>query len=87
MRAQVGTLQQTRVGGYGIARFQQDDIAGNQLAGEDILCVPVAPHAHVRHRHALQRRHGLLGAVFLRKAQQAVEQDYDHNHHGVDCFA
>jgi hypothetical protein len=51
------------------------------------LHLAVTTHAHGRHRHALERSHCLLGAVFLRVTEDAVENDNRKDHHRLQLVS
>ena len=62
-------------------------ITQDQVPRGDLLDVPVPPHPDIGHGQFLQRRHGLLGAVFLGETEHGVQHHDDHNHHGVGGLA
>ena len=65
---------QPRVGGDGVAFFDEDDVAGHELGRRDALPLAVADDVRVRRRHLAQRRHRLLRARLLDVAHDRVEQ-------------
>jgi hypothetical protein len=72
---------------YAVARGEQDDVAGHELDSGELLLPPVANVGRGRCGHRAQRLHGLLGAVLLREAEDAVEQQDRHDRDGVDDLA
>jgi hypothetical protein len=57
-----GRLNQARVGGNGIAFFDQYDIAGHNLGSRDAAPLAVANHVGVRRGNLAQRGHRLFGS-------------------------
>lgn len=85
--AQVDTLQDTTIGRYHVAGFQDHNVTGHQVARRYLLQAAVTPHTYRRHRHAFERRHRLLGAIFLCKAEDAVQHDDGQNDDRFDLIA
>ena len=73
-RLQRGGLDQPRVGGNGVAFFDEDDVAGHDLGRRDALPLAVADDVGMCRRHLAQRRHRLLRARLLNVAHDRVEQ-------------
>ena len=71
---QRGRLDQPRVGRNGVAFFDEDDVAGHELARRDALPLAVPNDVGVRRRHLAQRRHRLFRARLLDVAHERVEQ-------------
>ena len=65
---------QARIGRNGVALFDEDDVAGDELRRRNAPPLAVADHVGVRGRHLAQRRHRLLGARLLNVAHDRVEQ-------------
>ncbi len=87
LHTQIDRFDHTAVGGDGAAGFQQDDIAGDQIARRRLLDMTAAANAHVGDGHFLQGGHGLFGAVFLSEAEDGIEYDDDQDDDGVFIFA
>ena len=75
-------LDQPRVGGNGVALFDEYDVAGHELARRDALPGAVPYDVGVRRRHLAQRRHRLLGAGLLEVAHERVEEHDGEDRHG-----
>ena len=82
-RLQRGGLDQPRVGGNGVAFFDEDDVAGYEFCRRNALSAAVANDIGVRRRHLAQRRHGLLRAGLLEVAHERVEQHDGEDRDGL----
>ena len=74
---QLRNLDQPQVGRNLVARLQQHDVARHQRRGGHHLHGSAAQHRGVRRRQLAQRRHGLVGAPGLNKADDGIEH-HDH---------
>ena len=68
-------MHQPRVGGNGVALFDEDEVAGHHLGRRDALLRAVPYDLGVGRRHLAQRRHRVLGSGLLDVAHDRVEQD------------
>ena len=68
-------FDQPRVGRNGVAFFDEDDVAGDDIRGGDAASLAAADDGGVRGRHRAQGRHRRFGARFLHVAHGGVEQD------------
>ena len=75
--------QQSAIGGNAVARFQQDDIAGNQKTGINFDNLFIAPNPGARRQHTLQSGQCSFRPMFLIKAQAGVEQHHTNDYHGI----
>ena len=73
--AQIDTLDHAHVGGDEVACLQGDYVAGDQVAGRDLLELAIAEGAHVGDGEFLERGDGLLGAVLLEEAEDGKEHN------------
>lgn len=80
---QLRNLDESQVGRDLVAGFQQHDVAGHQHGGRNHLHRTAAQHGGVRRRQLAQRRHGLVGAPSLHKADDGVEHHDDEDHQCV----
>ncbi len=70
-----GGLQQSRIGGDGIAFLHQNDVPGHNLGGGNAAALPPAHHGGERGGHMPQRGHGRFGPGFLNVAHQGVQHN------------
>ena len=77
------TFEQAEVGGYTVAGFEEDDIAGNKKGGVEGLPVAVAQHRGFGGKKRFDGIEGLLGFAFLNNADDAVDQDHSENDAGI----
>jgi len=85
--AQFMLLDEAQIGRQAIAGGKQDDIAGNQLAGVELLAM-ARPADRYRGRHAArQRSQRPFGLGFLPIADQCIDQHDAEDDAGVDPFA
>jgi len=82
----VGQDLQTRLADR-LARFQQDDVARNDLARRNLDRLAGAAHPDRRHGQPPQRRHGPLGAVLLEEPQNGEQHHDGENGGGFDELA
>ena len=73
--AQAEGLDQAAVGRHVVAFFQQHDVAGHELAGEQFHGLAVAQRHHALRQQLAQRRDGLLGPVFLPEGKHPVDEN------------
>ena len=85
--AQIGFFDDAAVGGHDISRFEEDDIAGGEVAGGDFLGLAVAPHMDAGNGHLFEGGHGLLGAILLGETKGGVDDDDDEDDDGVGHLA
>ena len=64
--------------GDGVARFEHDDVAGDELLALERRYLPVAQHLARRRRYFLKRGDGCLGLALLHDAEHRVD-DYDEH--------
>ena len=76
---EAGVLDDAAVGGHGVARFQQDDVAGHDLGGVQRLGLAVAQNLAGGGGHGLQRFDGGFGLALLEDAEDGVEQHDDED--------
>jgi len=81
--AQGVSLDEAGVGRDAIPRFQEKDVAGDELPGGDLPDPPVPPHLHNGGGKAGERRHRLFGAVLLEEAEHRVQEDDGDDRDGV----
>ena len=72
---EAGAGEQAAVGGDCVARFEQDDVAGDKLLAVDRDELTVAQHLRGGSGHLLQRLDGFLGLVLLIHAEHGVDDD------------
>ncbi len=72
---QVPGAGQAQVGRDPAARFEQDDVTGNQLFGGNLLLATLPSHPGTDAEQALQGGGALFRFPFLKGPQQGVEQD------------
>ncbi len=80
---QLRNLDEPQVGRDLVARLQQHDVAGHQFSSGQDLHHAAAQHGGVGRRQLAQRRHGLVGAPGLHKADNGVEHHDDEDHQRV----
>ena len=76
-------LQEAQVGRDDVALFEEQDVAGHDLASRHEPHLAVAHDTSLRAGHPLEGVHGLLGAVLLDEADDAVEDDDGQDDQGV----
>ena len=72
---EAGAGEQAAVGGDCVARFEQDDVAGDKLLAVDRDELTVAQNLRGGSGHLLQRLDGFLGLVLLIHAEHGVDDD------------
>ena len=77
---QRGGQEQPPVGGDAVARFDQHDIAGDELGGVDLDDRPVSAHAGDVLQHLLQGGEAGFGLRLLSQAQHGVEDGEADQH-------
>ncbi len=82
-RLQRGGMDQARVGGNGVAFFDEDEVAGHDFRRRNALPLAVADDVGLCRRHLAQRRHRRFGARLLDVAHDCVEQ---HDREDRDRF-
>lgn len=80
---QLRNVDEPQVGRDLVARLQQHDVARHEHGGRHHLHQPAAQHGGVGRRQLAQRRHGLVGAPGLHKADNGVEHHDDEDHQRV----
>ena len=80
-------LHQAAVGGNLVARFEQQDVAGNQFFGGHLLLLSTPQDRYRRRQHALEGFQCLLGAILLHESQHRAENDDDENDAGIHVLA
>ena len=80
-------IEHPGIGGDRIAGGQQHQVAGHQLARGHHLLGAVAQHPHLQGRQPAQCGHRALGAAFLQRADQRVDQHHRQDHPGVALVA
>ena len=75
VRAQFELLDQTRIGRYGIALFEDHEIAGNQFGGRDLHGLPIPDDSGIVRNHLLEGFGGLLSAELLPEGEDRVDED------------
>ena len=79
LRFQTGAFDNACISRHCVARFEQYDIAGDQLlAGYDRHCA-AAQHAALRGRELLQRFNRLFRLALLKHAERRIDQHDDEN--------
>ena len=84
---EVDGRDQAQIGGHIVARFQQDDVARNELPGRNRDLMAVADDLGVGRRHLLQGRERLLGLRLLDHADDGVQHHDAHDGDGIDILA
>ncbi len=82
-RLQRNRLDDPPVGRNRIAFFQDQDIAGDDFGGGDVLHLARPQHTRVRRRHAPQSGDGFLGLGLLGITEARVEQYNGQNGQGL----
>ena len=62
---EVDRLHEPHVGGYPAARFDEDNVPGNQVTRGNLPFLPIAQHSRCRRGHFPQRLNRALGSVLL----------------------
>jgi hypothetical protein len=70
-----------------VARFEQHEVAGHELAPRHRHLVAVADHLRVRRRHLLERGERLLGLRLLNHADHRVQHHDAHDRDRIDPLA
>ena len=76
---EIGGEEQPTIGGNAIARFQENDIAGDQILGHAFDDLAVPAHPHPGDEHALESRKGIRGPGFLGEAENRVDHEHNKN--------
>jgi hypothetical protein len=83
---EIDRLDQTQIGRYVIAGFQQHDIAADNLATGNRHHVTVAHHLGVRRGHFLERGERLFRLRFLHHTDHGVEHHDEQDGNGIHHF-
>ena len=76
--------QKPCVRGDEVARFQDDDVAGDELGGLDELFLAVAHDARVGGGHIFERFERLFRLALLHEPHDGVENDDEDDEGGLD---
>jgi hypothetical protein len=76
-------LGQAGVGGHGVARLEQDDVAGHERARFDPRLNALAHHPRAERREPSKLGERALRAALLKGPDDRVEQHDNADHHGV----
>ncbi len=85
--AQLAHLEQPQVGRHLVARSQQDDVSGHQLARVDALALPAAQHGGLGGQRARQRLERTQRLALLDEADHRVEEDHAEDHRRIGIRA
>ena len=78
-------LEQTRVSRDPIARFEQEHVAGDELAGIDLAVMALAHHLATRRQIPLQRLHGPFRLLLLEEGEERVQDDHGDDRRREHC--
>ena len=79
--------EKAHIGGDDVARFQLDDVAGDEFLAGEMFPLAVAQHLGKCLVHILQGFHGVLGFVLLHHADDRIQHDDEQDDARVDEFA
>ena len=84
LRLQVGTPEKAGVGGDEVARFEDDDVARDELGRLHELLLAVTDDARVRRGHIFERFERLFRLALLHQPHDGVEDDDEDDERGLD---
>ena len=77
-------LEQPEIGGDAVSGFDEDNVAGHDLAGGDARAAPVAQHVGARRDHAADGVERVLGLALLDEADNGIDEDHGDDDGRID---
>lgn len=83
---QLSQADEPYISGHLVAGFENHEVAGNQLSGDNGLLMAIADHPGVRLNHRAKSIKGSLGLGLLDEADQRIDQHDSEDHGRIDVL-